>query len=305
MSNMDIQVSPTKSLTSVSSIHPDTESKAKTIVEEFSNLISDENIVELARKIEYVKEILQKDDGFREYMRSIEGKSLDSSYNSALDVIDNWKKCLCEGDFLDIQYKADKKLTYEWYHAKVVERLESEILVHFMGWSDKYNQTLSLESFIMYPQYSFTTPKKKKDPTTDQPKNDDAIKKVWVSGVGYVEISDFVAATESLSTSRSGRKVKAVATTDPLAVKRSRKDKEVFLFKGREIDPYDKNDFLCATCNLLEADDHSDLILCDGPCLQSWHIGCMGIDQNLVSAYVHTYSILMNKLCVYILNGLF
>ncbi len=37
----------------------------------------------------------------------------------------------------------------------------------------------------------------------------------------------------------------------------------------------DENDWICSVCNLTESKDNTDLILCDGPCLRSFHIGCM------------------------------
>ena len=37
----------------------------------------------------------------------------------------------------------------------------------------------------------------------------------------------------------------------------------------------DENDWICSVCNLTESRDDTDLILCDGPCLRSFHIGCM------------------------------
>lgn len=40
-------------------------------------------------------------------------------------------------------------------------------------------------------------------------------------------------------------------------------------------DVKDKNEWFCAICWHLEAPDGSDLMLCDGPCLRSYHIGCL------------------------------
>eukprot|EP01035_Chromulina_nebulosa_P017243 gene17243-22770_t len=44
----------------------------------------------------------------------------------------------------------------------------------------------------------------------------------------------------------------------------------------------DHNDWLCGICELLEADDNSMLILCDGPCKRSYHGGCLKLDKALL-----------------------
>lgn len=44
----------------------------------------------------------------------------------------------------------------------------------------------------------------------------------------------------------------------------------------------DDNDWICSACYQSEAFDGSDLVLCDGPCLRSYHIGCLDQGPNLV-----------------------
>jgi hypothetical protein len=50
-----------------------------------------------------------------------------------------------------------------------------------------------------------------------------------------------------------------------------------------EIEQEDHNDWICGVCCLSEAFDGSDLMLCDGPCLRSFHIGCLEKSKDLVS----------------------
>jgi hypothetical protein len=45
----------------------------------------------------------------------------------------------------------------------------------------------------------------------------------------------------------------------------------------------DHNDWICGVCCLSEAFDGSDLMLCDGPCLRSFHIGCLEKSKDLVN----------------------
>lgn len=54
--------------------------------------------------------------------------------------------------------------------------------------------------------------------------------------------------------------------------------------KKEEFD-YDKNDWLCSVCGQMEAADGSDLLLCDGPCLRSFHYECLGL-----TAVIHNIS---------------
>lgn len=44
----------------------------------------------------------------------------------------------------------------------------------------------------------------------------------------------------------------------------------------------DNNDWICSYCNLSESFDGSDLVLCDGPCLRSFHMGCLDQRPDLV-----------------------
>ena len=37
----------------------------------------------------------------------------------------------------------------------------------------------------------------------------------------------------------------------------------------------DKNEWICGKCGFLNAEDGTDLVLCDGPCLGSFHLGCL------------------------------
>ena len=47
----------------------------------------------------------------------------------------------------------------------------------------------------------------------------------------------------------------------------------------------DHSEWFCGQCGLLESHDDSDLILCDGPCLRSFHIGCLD-DQVIIYAHI-------------------
>lgn len=52
---------------------------------------------------------------------------------------------------------------------------------------------------------------------------------------------------------------------------------------GEELgDVADKNDWICSFCNQTESFLPSDLILCDGPCLRSFHVSCMEQKPDLV-----------------------
>jgi hypothetical protein len=50
---------------------------------------------------------------------------------------------------------------------------------------------------------------------------------------------------------------------------------------GPDCDVKDDNEWVCSICSQLRSSDGSDLLLCDGECLRSFHAGCLGIGLSL------------------------
>lgn len=160
-----------------------------------------------------------------------------------------------------------------------------------MGWDAKFDEDFSILDDMIYPAHTFTKAKKqpqrkKKDPESASASTPSD--KVWVPGKGYVDSEVHAAEVAALEESRSGRPRKEIPCAPE---KQTKRERAIYILDGQEVDPDDKNAFLCSSCNQLEADDHTDLILCDGPCLQSWHIGCMGLKSVSGDADLLTYSL--------------
>lgn len=67
----------------------------------------------------------------------------------------------------------------------------------------------------------------------------------------------------------------------------TRTGRQIAVTKGRESKgkkanksvKNDRNEWICGICKLYENNDDSDLILCDGPCMRSYHIACLNFDE--------------------------
>jgi hypothetical protein len=87
---------------------------------------------------------------------------------------------------------------------------------------------------------------------------------------------------EIIIMSKSGRKVKLLSDLTESAQKSKRKLSNMVKMNvdGGEVSGKDKNDWHCAMCYGFEASGGSDLLLCDGPCLRSFHLECVGLNKN-------------------------
>jgi hypothetical protein len=215
-------------------------------------------------------------------------------------LINTWKATLSVGDSCDIFQ--DKHSA--WYHGQIKSKSGSVANVHYVGWDKRFDEDVDLAQAKAYPAHTFTKMKAKPAQKKKRPYEIDSIvpgsivggaadlvagervssstgdgeisesgppAKVWKVGVGYVD------AVRMCSTATGRATAFKMAPVYAAPVQKRKKAAD-----DKEGEQDDFNDFLCATCHLLEADDHSDLILCDGPCLQSWHIGCMGVSKNSV-----------------------
>ena len=63
----------------------------------------------------------------------------------------------------------------------------------------------------------------------------------------------------------------------------------------------DNNEWICGHCGFLKSEDGTDLVLCDGPCLRSFHLGCLDAQ----SKKVHNYSLFLYFFVLFSLLFLF
>jgi hypothetical protein len=75
--------------------------------------------------------------------------------------------------------------------------------------------------------------------------------------------------------SRSGRAIKTLISIAPPP---TRKRQKKVVDDDYDDDKDDHNEWICTACELMEHPNGSDLLLCDGPCLRSYHLDC--IPQN-------------------------
>ena len=70
---------------------------------------------------------------------------------------------------------------------------------------------------------------------------------------------------------------KSEATSNKEVSKRGRKKQKRVEEDSDDKLEKDDNEWVCAICNQLKSEDNSDLVLCDGDCLRSFHSGCLGL----------------------------
>ena len=109
--------------------------------------------------------------------------------------------------------------------------------------------------------------------SSDRPSLEKAIKsddgepsniKMVSAGDEKNEIDGSISASAPLPARRKCRQQPSTSTDGQFQRTKKVKDKDK-----------DNNEWVCSICEFLEAPDDSDLLLCDGPCLRSFHIGCL------------------------------
>lgn len=174
--------------------------------------------------------------------------------NEVYGKIRKWMDSICENTILDVFHEKSNT----WYEAKVLERHENKLKLHYLFWNDKHDEEIDISTKpLIYPRNTYTTPRtrKKRVVKSNEP----------VSNGHCIDI-----ATPVVITTKSGRKSVRKAVEHPGQKKRKTSDDSV----------PDRNEWICAICDQLEAFDDSNLILCDGPCLRSFHIGCLCLNSN-------------------------
>lgn len=164
-----------------------------------------------------------------------------------------WMDSICENTIIDVFHKKSKI----WYEAKVLERHENKLKLHYLFWNHKHNEEIDISTKpLIYPRNTHTKlrTRKQRDLKNTKP----------VSSVDSISVPDPV-----VIMTKSGRKSVQKAVERPVQKKRKVSDDSV----------PDRNEWICAICDQLEAFDDSDLILCDGPCLRSFHIGCLCLNS--------------------------
>jgi hypothetical protein len=146
----------------------------------------------------------------------------------------------------------------------------------------RYTRFLPKYTVVAKPEPKVSKPKKERKP---EPVKEYGDPTELVKGVTVVS-----------AVSKSGRAVKVRQEHYENDLKRrqnsekvkerasSRKKKKVDLDMDGDIgDAEDHNDWLCTICMNFQAPDFSELLLCDGGCLRSFHLGCLGFKREELS----------------------
>jgi hypothetical protein len=223
-----------------------------------------------------------------------------------------WLNVMKEGAYINLlpSTTMSKRNDNTWYRAKItafrVEQLAASsgcpslysekgnptklkartlASIHFLKWSSKYDieVDVSAEDTVILPDNSVLAPVKSRKRVADPAEG--------ATETAAEERTSENEHVEPVVLSRSGRVLKlkapslAVTTTSMPEISRTtdsssadvneRQDKKVKKRRLPGEEEEDINDWLCARCGLLESRTGSKLMLCDGPCLRSFHTDCL------------------------------
>ncbi|CAI5736581.1 unnamed protein product [Peronospora farinosa] len=173
--------------------------------------------------------------------------------------------------------------TEEWLAAKI-KRIDNEgYTVHYIGWNSKYDEKIDKAgSYRIMPRATKAT-KAWAECQAKADKHRHGVEKkpaVFPSIYYYLERDHARERAEApnfvqTGLTRSGRalthRVESEASK-PKAPGNKKRDVNAMKSKFPEED-------LCGVCGEIEDDDLTDMILCDGGCLKSYHFSCLGIES--------------------------
>ena len=188
--------------------------------------------------------------------------------SKARSMLSEWRRALKEGDLIDILQRG------EWFNAKILNRENDSLSIHYSGWSVTHDETVDMKTREIYFPFSFAKMRAK------------ATRKPKVSSSDLIEASTIIPEVKEddliYSISKTGRKIKPVPSAHHVTAvkenKRGRRHKSESENGGA-----DKNDWVCSICRHMETADESDLVLCDGACMRSFHLSCLS-SQGVLAA---------------------
>ncbi|ETI49466.1 hypothetical protein L914_06549 [Phytophthora nicotianae] len=171
--------------------------------------------------------------------------------------------------------------TKDWLAAKIVRVDDEGCSVHYMGWNSKRDEKIDItSSYRIQPRATKAT----KAWTKHQAKIDkrNVVKKVEATpstddnlGRLGAEQHELVPAFVQTGLTRSGRAITKRVENGALKPKAPPKKKK----DAAAVESGFPEEDLCGVCGEIEDDDLTDMILCDGGCLKSYHFSCLGIDS--------------------------
>ncbi|KAI9921242.1 hypothetical protein PsorP6_002652 [Peronosclerospora sorghi] len=172
----------------------------------------------------------------------------------------------------------------EWLAARIERVNNGRYTVHYMGWNSKRDEIIEKNSrYRIYPRATKASKAWKKH----QAKIDKHRLKVLECNTPNLSANDNVEGLISTQKqeqtprfirtgiTRSGRTVTKRVETGALKPKAQVKKKKNVVLVESKLPEED----LCGVCGEIEDDDLTDMILCDGGCLKSYHFSCLGIES--------------------------
>lgn len=190
------------------------------------------------------------------------------------------------GDAVDVFCVRTKK----WLPAKIDAVTEAEFVVHYMGWNKSQDEVIARETHAAriaarateaaeaWADHDLRLERRKRGRDLSDAAAENAPRK-WNS-VGFTDAateSDLVSTFVAAGATRSGRKITKRLVNDAAP----RRPPSAPAKKKAVVAPESVvlEDDLCAACGEIEDEELTNMILCDGGCLSSYHFSCLGIES--------------------------
>lgn len=264
---------------------------------ENNNLTSDElKLIEKLNKdlnngitnndLQQMTAILKIYDNLNEkYIHLVKALNYMYSFNSivikATNILNEWKLSLKIGDRFDYY---DSVIDHKWWLSEIVNINEDgSYYCRFPPLADKWNQDLDTKIIDIVPPYTWSKINKWMKPIL-QKEEEEQKKMVQESSERDNEFNDDdliinEKKLENITTTRFGRTARGAAIMPTKKRKLEKPIENIVLddINDNEIDEQveDNNDWICGICDQLEEPTGTELVLCDGACMQSFHYGCL------------------------------
>jgi hypothetical protein len=213
-------------------------------------------------------------------------ESLSELLLEAKSIWNDWKTKLQIGDRLDVYCERDKI----WYSSRILEFIDNGFYIHYDGWNDSFNTEIVNLSYSNCCHLNTFTKEKaikksKKRTTVEHETGEIDLSTEQSNGMDSNQKRplEVFEDADSLNPRQKLRMAKSSKENESFSNEYSTKsEKQMKLFGGREVGT-DKNEPICGICYQLEATNGSDFLLCDGPCLRSFHVECCKISKKTVN----------------------
>ncbi|TMW63330.1 hypothetical protein Poli38472_002271 [Pythium oligandrum] len=192
---------------------------------------------------------------------------------------------LKEGDEVDVFCVRTKV----WLPAKIEKEEADVFTVHFLNWNKKSNEEINPSSLKrIAPRGSEAADAwhkhEEKQEKLRRSREEKARKKVELLTSATTADSTEITVTEApafieAGLTRSGRKITKRLVNEASVIRKKPSSKPVKKKSAAEYALEIQEENTCAICGEYEDDAMTDMIFCDGGCLNSYHFSCLGLDE--------------------------